>query len=277
VTTRMGEMTAIGLGDVTVHVFTASEENYLINSVIYELPDRLVVVDAQMFVPDAEAFADEIERLGKPVTRFILSHNHPDHYLGFEVLCRRFPGVPVAALPRAIGYVAELGPQVVAARKAEMGELVASRAVVPDAELRTGEETIGGVRFAFEGYDDAEAESQVVIHLPDHGVTAVFDLACRAEDHCFTVLPTFDHWISVLEAVQASAGDARHLIVGHGAPTDVGALAATIEYVRAASEIYADASGHEDYAARMKARFPQRGREKWIELAAMLLYRVIYP
>src|SRR5579871_5565380 len=211
----MGELSTIELADVRVHVFTASEENFLINSLIYELADQLVVVDAQMFVPDARAFADAIEALGKPVTRFVLSHNHPDHYLGFEVLCERFPGVPLAALPRATRYVAELGPLVVAARKAEMGELVASRAVVPDTELVEGAETIGGVRFVFNGYDDAEAESQVVIHLPDQGASAVFDLACRAEHHCFTVLPEFDHWVSVLEDVRSASGGARHLLIGH--------------------------------------------------------------
>src|SRR4029077_1288445 len=101
---------------------------------------------------------DLIEGLGKPVTRFILSHNHPDHFSGFDVLCRRFPDVPVAALPGVTEYVETLGPEVIAARRAEMGSLVASRAVVPDMALRTGAETIGGVRFVFEGYDDAEAE-----------------------------------------------------------------------------------------------------------------------
>jgi glyoxylase-like metal-dependent hydrolase (beta-lactamase superfamily II) len=270
-------MMTLELTDVRVHVFSASDENYQINSLIYELSDQLVVVDAQMFVPDARTFADEIDALGKPVTRFVLSHNHPDHYLGFEVLCERFPGVPLAALPRATRYVAELGPLVVEARKAEMGELVASHAIVPDTELVPGAETIGGVRFVFEAYEDAEAESQVVIHLPDQGATAVFDLACRGEHHCFTVLPEFDHWISVLEQVRLRAGGAQHLVVGHGLPTDLGAIDATIEYVLAAGEAYAEARDHEDYAARLKARFPQRGQEKWIDLAAMLLYRVIYP
>jgi glyoxylase-like metal-dependent hydrolase (beta-lactamase superfamily II) len=273
----MGEVGTLELPDVRVHVFAASEEHYLINSLVFELERELVVVDAQMFVPDAGAFADLIESLQKPVTRFVLSHNHPDHYLGFEVLCERFPGVPVAATARAARYVAELGPLVVAARRAEMGELVASRAIVPDTELVPGAETIGGVRFVFETHDDAEAESQVVIHLPDQGATAVFDLACRAEHHCFTVLPTFDHWVAVLERVRAGAGDARHLLLGHGAPTDLGAIDATIEYLRAAKDAYAQAVDHEDYAARMTARFPQRGQRMWIELAAMLLYRVIYP
>ena len=272
-----GDTATLELSGVTLHVFTASEENYLVNSLIYELADQLIVVDAQMFMPDAEDFGDLIERLGKPVTRFILSHNHPDHFSGFDVLCRRFPGVPVAALPEVAEYVETLGPAVIAARRAEMGSLVASRAVVPDTALRTGAETIAGVRFVFEGYDDAEAESQVVIHLPDHQVTAVFDLACRAEHHCFTVRPSFDHWLEVLAQVQATAAGARHLIVGHGAPTDVGALEATVEYVRVAKEVYAQAADHEDYAATMKARFPDREQAKWIDLSAMLLYRVIYP
>ena len=47
--------------------------------------------------------------------------------------------------------------------------------------------------------------------------------------------------------------------------------------MQAAKGVYAQASGHEDYAARMKARFPHRGQEKWIDLSALLLYRVIYP
>ena len=88
-----GETATLELSGVTLHVFTASEENYLINSLIYELADQLIVVDAQMFMPAAEDFAALIERLRKPVTRLILSHNHPDHFSGFDVLCRRFPGV----------------------------------------------------------------------------------------------------------------------------------------------------------------------------------------
>ena len=270
-------LTTLERPGVTFHVFTASEDNYLINSLICELPEELLVVDAQMFLPDAEDFADVIEGLRKPVTRFVLSHNHPDHFSGFEVLCRRFPGVPLAALRGVIDYVETLGPEVISARRAEMGSLVASRAVVPDTEQLPGEEVIGGVRFVFEGYDDAEAESQLVIHMPDQRVSAVFDLACRAEDHCFTVRPSFDHWLEVLAEVGRGAGGAEVLIVGHGAPTDLGALDATAEYVRVAKEVYAEADCHEDFAARMKARFPQRGQAKWIDLSAMLLYRVIYP
>jgi glyoxylase-like metal-dependent hydrolase (beta-lactamase superfamily II) len=239
--------------------------------------DELLVVDAQMFVPDAREFADFVAGLGKPVRQFLLSHNHPDHWLGFEVLCERFPAVPVAALQGVVDYIEELGPQVVANRKGELGDLVASRAIVPDTVLATGEETIGGVRFRFEGFDDAEAESQVVVHLPDHGTTAVFDLACRAEHHCFTVLPAFDHWLEVLRHLRDGSPGVRHLIVGHGLPTDTSALDATIEYGTVAKQVYAEVRGPDEYAAAMKTRFPDRTQEKWIEFSALLLYRVIYP
>ena len=272
-----GEVTSLDLSDLTVHVHTAPAENYMINSVIFELADELLVVDAQMFLSDASEFADLIEGIGKPVRQFILSHNHPDHFSGFEVICSRFPDVPLAALPGVTDYVATLGPEVIAARRAEMGPLVASTAVVPTTELTVGEQTIGGVRFVFEGFDDAEAESQVVIHLPDHQTAAVFDLACRAEHHCFTVRPSFDHWIEIMRQLQGATTDVRHLIVGHGVPTDVGALDATIEYLRVAKEVYADVAGPEEYAAALKWRFPERSEGKWIDLSALLLYRVIYP
>jgi glyoxylase-like metal-dependent hydrolase (beta-lactamase superfamily II) len=271
------QVTSLDLSDLTVHVFTASEENFLINSAIFELAEELVVVDAQMFVPDARAFADEIAGFGKPVRQFVLSHNHPDHFLGFEELRRRFPDVPIAALPGVIDYVERLGPEIVRNRKAELGDLVASRAIVPDTALAPGEQTIGGVRFRFESFDNAEAESQVVIHLPDHATMAVFDLACRAENHCFTVLPEFDHWLEVLRHLREEAGDVRHLIVGHGLPTDTTALDGTIEYALAAKQAYAQVDGPDEYAAAMKERFPDRGQRKWIEFSALLLYRVIYP
>jgi glyoxylase-like metal-dependent hydrolase (beta-lactamase superfamily II) len=273
----ISEVTSLDLGDLAVHVFTASEENFLINSLVFELADELLVVDAQMFVPDAREFADLIEGLGKPVRQFLLSHNHPDHFLGFEELCRRFPGVQIAALPGVIDYVERLGSEIVRNRKAELGDLVASRAIVPDTSLAPGEQRIGGVRFRFEGFDDAEAESQVVIHLPDHATMAVFDLACRAEHHCFTVLPQFDHWLEVLRHLREEAADVRHLIVGHGLPTDTGALDATIEYGTVARQVYGEVRGPDEYAAAMKERFPGRGQQKWIEFSALLLYRVIYP
>jgi glyoxylase-like metal-dependent hydrolase (beta-lactamase superfamily II) len=272
-----GDVTTLDLGDLDVHVFTAPDESFLINSLVFELADELLVVDAQMFVPDAREFADLVESLGKPVRQFVLSHNHPDHFLGFELLCERFPGVPLAALPGVIDYVERLGPEIVANRKAELGDLVASRVVVPDTALAEGDQTIGGVRFRFEGFENAEAEGQVVIHLPDHATTAVFDLACRAEHHCFTVLPAFDHWLEVLRHLRDETRDVRHLIVGHGLPTDPAALDATIEYGTVAKEVYGEAVGPDGYAAAMKARFPDRGQEKFIEFSALLLYRVIYP
>ena len=138
----MGDVRTLELPGLAVHVFTASEENYLVNSVIYELPDQLVVVDAQMFVPDAEDFAEVIERLGKPVTRFILSHNHPDHFSGFEVLCGRFPGVPLAALPGVTEYVATLGPagDRGAARGDGLAGRVASRRAGHGAADRAGDD-----------------------------------------------------------------------------------------------------------------------------------------
>lgn len=148
---------------------------------------------------------------------------------------------------------------------------------MPTVPVADGEQTFGGVRFRFEGFDDAEAESQLVIHLPDHATTAVFDLACRAEHHCFTVLPVFDHWIEVLEHLQSDTTDVQHLIVGHGLPTDPSALDATIAYARVAKEVYAEVGGPDEYAAAMKSRFPERGQEKWIDFSALLLYRVIYP
>ena len=63
---------------------------------IIELPSQLILVDGQFFAPYAAELKDYVDRLGKPVTRFYISHEHPDHYIGFG---DAFPDVADAASP----------------------------------------------------------------------------------------------------------------------------------------------------------------------------------
>lgn len=61
-----------------VHTYTAPGEGLLVNTHVVETDSRLVVVDGQFLLPYATEVADYIERLGKPVERFVLSHVHVD-------------------------------------------------------------------------------------------------------------------------------------------------------------------------------------------------------
>lgn len=157
-TVRMEGNIQVLEGDAArVHTYTAPEDGFLVNTHVVETDDRLVVVDGQFFLPYATEVADYIERLGKPVERFVLTHVHPDHYSGFQVLTERFPA-PLHALEGVKDYVDRYAPEVLRIWREKLGDGVAERAPRIAGVLRPGEETIDGLTYGFEHVADAESE-----------------------------------------------------------------------------------------------------------------------
>jgi len=47
--------------------------------------NKLIVIDAQFFLPHAKAAREYINSLNKPIECLIISHSHPDHWFGSEL------------------------------------------------------------------------------------------------------------------------------------------------------------------------------------------------
>jgi glyoxylase-like metal-dependent hydrolase (beta-lactamase superfamily II) len=274
-----GTVQTLDLTDLKIHIYTPPEDGFRVNSTIFELADRLIVVDGQIFSRYASEVGDVIDGLGKPIDRFVLTHNHPDHYSGFEHLTQRFPGVQLAALPSVRDYLERTGTQVLDVRRAIFGAEIASKVVVPDAVIVPGELVISGVRFLFRQFDDAESEYTLTITLPDHGVALVSDLVGGAGDHLFTVQPHFDGWTAVLEQIRLDVAKfgLKTLIVGHGAPVGPEALPANIEYLRVAKSAYDASSKADDFVAAVAANLPERTPDAWLNWSSQMLYGHVAP
>lgn len=274
-----GTVQTLEFPELKVHVYTPPAEGFLVNSTIVELTDRLIVVDGQLFQRFAREVGDIIDGLGKPIDRFVLTHNHPDHYAGFAHLTERFPGVQLAALPSVRDYVIRLGRQVLAVRRGLFGDDVAAEPVIPDAVLVPGELVIGGVRFLFDEFHDAESEHTLTITLPDQGITLVADLVAAASDHLFTVQPHFDSWTAVLEKIRLDVAKfgLTTLIIGHGAPVGPEALPANIEYLRAAKAAYEASGKADEFVAAVTANIPGRSPDAWLNWSSQMLYGHVAP
>jgi glyoxylase-like metal-dependent hydrolase (beta-lactamase superfamily II) len=274
-----GAVQTITLDRLKVHVYTPPDESLLVNSTIFELADRLIVVDGQIFQRFAREVADFIETLDKPVDRFVLTHNHPDHYSGFQTLTERFPGVQLAALPAVRDYVARMGQQVLDLRRSLFGDEIAGRVVVPDATVVPGELVISGVRFLFQEFTDAEADHTLTITLPDHGVVLVGDLLASEQHHLFTVSPHFDEWIAVVNQIRADVSryGIKTIIVGHGTPVGPEVLPANLEYLAAAKGAHAASGKAEEWVAAMSATLPERAPDMWLNWSSRMLYGHVAP
>lgn len=262
-----------------IHIYTAPSEYFRTNSTILELSDRLIVIDGQMFRQFAREVGDVIEGLSKRIDRFILSHNHPDHYAGFEHLTKRFPGVQLAALPSIRDYLVEKGTQVLAVRRSLFGDEVASQIVIPDATIVPGKLVIAGVQFVFQQYDDTESEHTLAIILPDLGVALVADMVGGVSDHLFTVQPNFDAWETAVNMLRADVAryGIKTIVVGHGDPISPAALPANIEYLEAVKKAYATAATSDDFVAAVTASQPDRSPKEWLDWSGQMLYGHVAP
>jgi glyoxylase-like metal-dependent hydrolase (beta-lactamase superfamily II) len=274
-----GIVQTISLEGLKVHVYTPPDESLLVNSTIFELADRLVVVDGQIFQSFAREVGDFIDSLHKPIDRFVLTHNHPDHYSGFQHLTERYPGVQLASLPAVRDYVARMGQQVLDLRRSLFGDEVASRVVVPDAVIVPGELVISGVRFLFQEFEDAEADHTLTITLPDHGVVLVADLLASEQHHLFTVTPHFDEWIAAVHKIRADVArfGIKTIIVGHGTPVGPEVLPANLEYLETAKKAHAASGKAEGFVAAVTASLPERTPDMWLNWSSQMLYGHVAP
>jgi glyoxylase-like metal-dependent hydrolase (beta-lactamase superfamily II) len=267
----VGKVVVSSHGDVRLHTYVAPPMGWLVDTQIVEGPNGLVIFDAQLLNLCAEEVATYAASLGKPIERIVVSHGHPDHWAGLDVLKRRFPNAPVYALPAVASQIQQQGPVMLKRLGQMMGDAIAKETVSPTGVLTTGPQKIAGIEFEFREIKDAESDLQLLALMPRQKVMLAFDLVFAPHDHVFTMAPHFAHWVELLESLRAMSGYDT-ILIGHDAPTDRTGFDATINYLRKASELYAASPDGRAYAEGLKAAFPQRQQQSWIDFAGGVLF-----
>jgi glyoxylase-like metal-dependent hydrolase (beta-lactamase superfamily II) len=275
-----GEVTAFGRGDTTFHTFTAPEAGFRVNTHIVESATDLTVIDTQLALPFAEEVVALLREIGKPVGRIIISHGHPDHFSGLQVVSAAFPEAPIYALQATREYLDEWAQPVLDARRAAFGDIIAERAVYPTQTLSVGDTVFGGVTYSVEQVDEAEAHAQALITFPNERVLASADMLVAPDHHLFHVIDsdeTIPNWIRTLEHV-GSRTDIDLVLTGHGPATEPGLAAkAAIEWLRTAQAARTSSPDAASYAATLKSQYPNHRDPIWADFGSQMLYGLINP
>jgi glyoxylase-like metal-dependent hydrolase (beta-lactamase superfamily II) len=254
-----------------VHTYVSPRDGWLVTTPIIEGPEQLAIFDGQLLNAYAEEVAAYAHSLRKPVERIIVSHAHPDHWAGLEVLSREFADAPISALPTVSTQIRAGGETMLARLRDLFGDAITRRVTVPNGNIRLGADTIAGARCEIRELTDVESDTQVLILLPDQKVMMAFDTIYSATDHVPTLAGHFEHWLSVLEDLR-TIGEYDVIVIGHNAPTDRSAIDTTATYLHKAKQIYTNSKDAASYADNLKAAFPNRAMPGFVDLSASLLY-----
>src|ERR1700676_5560278 len=268
---RMGAILVNQFGPVKIHSYLSPADGFHVNTQMIEGPTAVVIFDGQLLLPYAGEVASYVQALGKPVDRIILSHAHTDHWSGLQVLTERFPDARVFALDAAADQLRARGQARLDSFRPIYGDRIATKVTVPTETITEGLQRIDGIIYDFKRFVDAEADLQLAALLPEQKVLMAFDLVFSPNEHAFTVVDHFDHWMIILESLKALQGYDT-ITIGHDTPVHRSAIDSTITYVERAKEIHAASADAKTYSERLKAAFPDRQQVRWVHFSALRLY-----
>jgi hypothetical protein len=201
---RLGAIFVSQFGPVKIHSYLSPADGLKVNTQMIEGPNAVVIFDAQLLLPYAEEVASYVQTLGKPLDRIILSHAHTDHWAGLQVLTERFRDVRVFALDGVADQVRARGPARLDRLRRIYGDKAATKVTVPTETISEGLQRIDGIPYEFKRFVDAESDLQLAALLPEQ-VLMAFDLLFSPNEHAFTVVDHFDHWMIILESLKGAS------------------------------------------------------------------------
>ena len=268
---RMGAIRISQFGPIKIHSYLSLADGFHVNTQMIEGPTAVVIFDGQLLLPYADEVASYVQTLGKPVDRVILSHAHTDHWSGLQVLTERFPDARVFALDGVADQLRARGQARLDSFRPIYGDKIATKVTVPTETITEGPQQIDGVTYDFKRFVDAESDLQLAALLPEQKVLMAFDLVFSPNEHAFTVVDHFDHWMIILESLKTLQGYDT-ITIGHDTPVYRSAIDSTITYVKRAKAIHAASADAKTYSESLKAAFPDRQQAGWVDFSASLLY-----
>jgi hypothetical protein len=268
---RMGAILVSQFGPVKIHSYLSPLDGFHVNTQMIEGPTAVVIFDGQLLLPYADEVASYVQTLGKPVERIILSHAHTDHWSGLQVLTERFPDARVFALDGVADQLRVRGQARINSFRPIYGDRIATKVTVPTETIAEGVQRIDGITYDFKRFVDAESDLQLAALLPEQKVLMAFDLVFSPNEHAFTVVDHFDHWMIVLDQLDVLQGYDT-ITIGHDTPVHRSAIDSTITYIKRAKEIHAASADAKTYSESLKAAFPDRQLASMVDFSAKLLY-----
>lgn len=257
----VGRASPASAAPLELKVITASPEGFWVNSTLISGARDAILIDAALTRADAHRVASAILDSKKNLTTVYVTHFHPDHYFGFEVLKQAFPKAKLVALPATVADIKRTWKDKVKQWKPMYGDNLDDRPVIPEV-LKGNTLTLEGETLQVIGPVQGDDKNNSYVWIPSlHAVicgdivysgvfpwTAETDAAKRKD------------WIATIDKITALG--ALTVVAGHknpGLKDEPAALQATKGYLIAWDEAVAASKSAAELQAKIKAKYPTLG------------------
>jgi glyoxylase-like metal-dependent hydrolase (beta-lactamase superfamily II) len=219
---------------VQIHKYTCTAKDWFVNVFLVETANGVVLVDGGLALSSSQEIRELIKKqIRKPLQAILLTHGHPDHYMGIAEIIGR-EEVPILATRRAFEQAQERDKEAPVLGQF-FGADFPARRVFPNTLVEDRhEQSIDNVRFTLLELGPCESESDSVWIIQDDEQEHCFigDLVYNRM-HAFLMDGYADRWIVQLERMSRRCAHSSRLYPGHGEIGGIEALAWQKGYIEA--------------------------------------------
>jgi glyoxylase-like metal-dependent hydrolase (beta-lactamase superfamily II) len=242
---------------LSIDVFVSAESTFHVTSTLVRGGDSAVLVDAQLTLSAGRQLADWVADRTPRLSAILVTHQHPDHYLGAPAVLERFPGTPVYATEQVAKKIADSQGMYSGWTDLFAGD-VATEPVLPTA-LGAPWLTLADNELRLLRFPQGDCTEETVVHIPSLRAAITGDLVYNGT-HVGTAETNAAQraaWRTGLDTLAAL--DVDTIVAGHKAPgrPDGAAdqLHFTRQYLRDFDAALADSPDAASLITRMSAAY----------------------
>jgi glyoxylase-like metal-dependent hydrolase (beta-lactamase superfamily II) len=255
---------------LSIQSFTSSEPGAWSNSYLISGTSEAILFDVFMLHSNANQIADGIMKSGKTLRTVMISHAHPDHFMGLDVITERYPRAQVVSTQNVVADIKTDGPWMFSMLKEKLGPEGPTRLVVPDV-LAEPALTIEGVKLAVVEFGEGESKHIAAVYIPELKALLSADLVYN-QAHLYLQEKHLDSWLVRLDELEEFTKDRVTTIhPGHGKAAGL----ELIEQTRSYLHDFADAvkSGDAKTAEqRMLGKYPNYNVKQFLTAFSIPAY-----
>lgn len=198
---------------VEISSFTANEAGFSVNSHLIEGQKEAILVDAQFTRSQAKEVVKKVKATGKTLTTIFITHAHPDHYFGLEILKKEFPKAEVFAAPETVKEIEATGKGKLDYWKGIYKEDLTDTVPIVQAfsgnHLKVENETIELVKLG-----KGESETATVLYVPSKKALLTGDMA-YGNVHLWLAEDRPNEWLANLRDIKKTL-NIEKVYSGHG-------------------------------------------------------------
>lgn len=239
---------------LSIQPFTSSEAGAWSNSYLISGESEAILFDVFMLQSDAVQVADRITASGKVLKKVMISHAHPDHFMGLDVITERFPDVQVVSTQNVVTDIKTDGPWMFSMLKGKLGSEGPRSLLVPES-LSEPVLTLEKAKLQVIEFGEGESKHTAAVYVSELESMLSADLVYN-QAHLYLQERHLESWLTRLDELEKFAkGRVAIIYPGHGKADGLQLITQTRTYLHD----FADAIKNRDAKTaeqHMLAKYP---------------------